>query len=148
MSEICEEGIDVWCLPETWLRGDIPSLPGLRRSFGAPRPKRVGKRGGVAQLVADGLECQPHVWKCRPADGVLWLRYRNIPCLSADLLAAVCYLPPNRGYNDVQECFLALEQECVEALAAGLVLIAGDFNAHTGSKNEVEGDTAPPPGVG
>ena len=134
----------IWLVPETWLRGDATSLPGLRRTFSAPRG---GDRGGVAQLVADELECQVHVWKSRPADGVLWLRYSGIPGLSADLLVAVCYLPPNQRPLVIKEWFQALEAECADARAAGLVLVGGDINARTAARADGptgEGDTAPP----
>lgn len=125
VREMVGDGIDIYCIPETWLRGDIPLLPGLRRSFGAPRG---GGRGGVAQLVADGLDGQVKVWKARPADGVLWLRYSKIPGLSEDLLVATCYLPPNQRPLALKNWLETLEIEVEEALAVGLVLLAGDFN--------------------
>ena len=89
-------GADVWLLTETWQRtsAQLPILPGMQRSYAAPRPGGRDGSGGVAVYLSDTLACQAHVWRMRPRDGVLWLRMRGVWGLPCDLLVAVCYLPP------------------------------------------------------
>jgi hypothetical protein len=91
-----EGAIHIAALTETPQHADLdlPDLPGMQRSFAAPRQAGERARGGVAAYLADSLHCRVAVWRRRTADGVLWLRLRGVRGLASDLLLAICYLPP------------------------------------------------------
>ena len=131
--------IHIAALTETWQHAglDLPDLPGMQRSFAAPRQAGERARGGVAAYLADSLHCRVAVWRRRAADGVLWLRLRGVRGLASDLLLAICYLPP-RGSGgcpgDITQWWAALEDDCAQAEATGLVLVTGDFNARTATQ--------------
>lgn len=137
LQEDAGTDVDVYLLTETWLRGDPPHLAGLQRAFSAPRQDG---RGGVAGYVADSLHCRAAVWRSRPQDGVLWLHFSGVHGLPADLLVAVCYLPPALPIAAAAAWFYALADECAQAMAAGLVLLSGDFNARTREEPDVMTD--------
>ena len=126
-------------LTETWQHTDqdLPHLQGMQRSFSAPRQAGERARGGVAAYLADSLPCTATVWRRRAANGVLWLRLRGVRGLASDLLLATCYLPP-RGSGgcpgDTTQWWAALEDDCAQAEALGLVLVVGDFNARTATQ--------------
>lgn len=144
-----QDGIDIACFPETWQASDqdLPHLPGMARSFGAPRPG-MQRRGGVAAYLADTLACTVALWKCRAREGVLWLRMHGIQGLPGDLFLAVCYLPPPRCGGcpvDTAEWWDDLADEVAQAQALGLVLMAGDVNARTAAEPDWPADSPAPP---
>ena len=131
--------IHIAALTETWQHAglDLPDLPGMQRSFAAPRQAGERARGGVAAYLADSLHCRVAVWRRRAADGVLWLRLRGVRGLASDLLLEICYLPPQGSGGcpgDITQWWAALEDDCAQAEATGLVLVTGDFNARTATQ--------------
>ncbi len=133
---------DLAAFTETWVRGDAPPLPGYERGYSAPR--RDG-RGGVAAHLADNQRCRFLEWKRRPEDGVLWLRISGVVGLPADLLVAVCYLPPDCRRARLTEWIDTLISEVAEAMAVGLVMVVGDLNARTAEMPDGTADEAVPP---
>ena len=140
----------------------LPWLPGYGCSFAAPRPATAAAtgRGGVVQQWADQLAARVEGWRSRPADGVQWVRVLGV--LSEPLSVGVCYLAPKRSGGapaDEDSWWLHLAQEVAEAEAAGLVILAGDFNARTrmeadwqpgtaGCGPRISADRAPPNSYG
>ena len=142
--------IHIAALTETWQHADLdlPDLPGMQRSFAAPRQAGEVTRGGVAGYVADCLPCRVTVWRMRAAAGVLWLRVRGVKGLPGDLMLAICYLPPRGSGScpgNITEWWAALEDDCTQAEAVGLVLVTGDFNARTATQPDWPHDNATRP---
>lgn len=142
------DNVDIACFNEIWQSTDqdLPPLPGMGRRYAAPRPGRQ-RRGGVAAYLADTLACRVAVWKRRAEDGVLWLRLQGIQGLPADLLLAVCYLPPQNSGGcpaDTPEWWAKLAEETAAAQALGLVLVAGDLNARTATEPDWPADNPAP----
>ena len=98
----------------------------------------------MAFYLADGWHCQVAVWRNRATDGVLWLWIRRVPGLPADLFMALCYLPPDLTTAAAHTWFDTLAEECAQAMASGLVLVAGDINARTAGRSESIDDVAQP----
>lgn len=142
LQEDAGADIDGYFFTETWLRGDPLHLPGLQRAFGAPRSDG---RGGVAGYVADSLHCRAAVWRRRAEDGVLWLRMCGVHGLPGNLSIAVCYLPPGLSSAAAASWFETLADESAQAMAAGLVLICGDFNGRTAEEPDTPDGNAVPP---
>ena len=104
-------------------------------SFNAPRPARRGaaSRSGVAIFASDSLPRRAQPWRCRPADGVLWVRFPGL-LAGTDLLLAACYLPPQGSGGcptDLLAWFDNLTSDWAATSASGIPLLAGDFNART-----------------
>ena len=128
---------DVICLAETWQRPEhlLTPVPGFT-PFASPRLQ--GAHGGVAALVRSQLAPHCRVWRITHQGDVLWLRL-NLLSLDRPLFLAVCYLPPANtpGASLVgTERWSLLADDIAAAAADGYVLLAGDFNAHTGSLDD------------
>ncbi len=119
-------------LEETWIGSDrdAPVLPGYR-AFHFPRARRNGMgpdRGGTAIYVAEALANFTEIWPAEGSAGdrVSWLRLNQEAGLIDDLYIAVCYFAPGDT-----EGYPLLEADIPNARGSGMVLVAGDFNAHT-----------------
>ena len=93
-------------------------------------------RGGVAVYVRQHLAAHTTVW-CRSTFGThAWVRVDKAAGLTDHLLLAACYIPPKQRTThsqDIAGVWEDLATETAAAQAEGLVLLAGDFNARTGT---------------
>ena len=138
---------DVLVLTETWVAMEArpPLLAGytcfaLSRPFQHQNARRAA--GGIACYVKDHLS--PHVaqWRAASDGSLLWLKISKAVGMHKDLYLCAAYLCPesstfyqNPCAIDAFDTLLAdvAEIECME----GDVLLAGDFNARTGSLPDV-----------
>ena len=120
---------------ETWIGPEEspPVFPGYR-VFHFARPLRnptSNPRGGTAIYVADALAPFTEEWpeKGSVGDRVSWIRINKEAGLVEDLYIAACYFPPKDtlGYPQLEHDIPTAQGD-----DDGMVLIAGDFNAHTG----------------
>ena len=128
----------------------MPCIPGYRTWLHS-RTGTVGRpSGGIAVLVHDSLGAAVSLWQTAghhvPSPHHFWLRFDGGPRLQRPLLLAAAYLPPTsskyglRRSPERDDYFLLLGDEVAAAMAAAPggtdVLLAGDFNAHTGNQQD------------
>lgn len=141
---------DIIIIVETHLPGDsvAPNIPGystwLHCRTGARRSS-----GGIAVLVHERLTARVSPWRAggqhAPSPHHFWLRI-EAPALRRPLFLASAYLPPYRsrpyglqGPGELADFFCQLGDEVAAAKAVpggADVLVAGDLNAHTGTRQD------------
>ncbi len=139
---------------ETWLgpEDQPPPLQGYV-AFHFPRQGLVGNnrraaRGGIAVYVCQRLARHTSVWRTAAFGTHAWVRVGKEAGLTAPLMLAACYIPPQSGNahaKDIADVWDALAADVAAAQAEGAVLLAGDFNARTATLqdwNEGETDDA------
>ena len=78
------------------------------------------------------------------AEDKLWIRTKPFAPIKEELFICFCYIPPMGStatcHNDAEwRCF---ESEVIQMAGKGNILLCGDMNARTGSKNDyIEKDT-------
>jgi exonuclease III len=132
------DNVDVVALTETHhLAGDtLPTIAGFR-SFDIARPATklgANPHGGLAVFVRETWADDTTVWKTASDASRMWLRLDNgsLPPL---FLCIVYAAPKGSPYAD-SSLFADICQEVAEATSQGGVLLAGDFNARTGTEDD------------
>lgn len=127
-------------MTETWQElGSSLSLPGyscisVPKHFQHDRARRAS--GGIALFARADISSHISHWRPLEECTHLWVRIRASIGLEHDLFLCLCYLPPQNStyYNSVAEYPLdVITREAHTAATLGNVLLAGDFNARTGT---------------
>lgn len=148
MREAVEAGTPpaVLLLTETWIRPELapPALQGfvLAHAVSSPLGHNGRGRGGVAIYTNSALVGTLRVWG-EAREGVAWVRLQGVS--DRPLHVAACYLSPAASTAQSAEYFGLLGRDVRAALAAGHVIVGGDFNARTSSAVEVEAATGGSP---
>ena len=140
-------------LTETWTLPGMhaPDIPGYTCFSSSRAFKNVQARrgsGGVACYVKNGTAYRFELWKVSLAGSILWLRSREkFTRRTGDhhLYIGLVYIPPKGRTTSTYEqlsnslpAYDLLQKDIAEVYAEnGLAIIAGDFNARTGSATDV-----------
>ena len=117
-------------------RSQLPSIPGFELEA-RPCRRRRSLSGGLAVYLRVGAGRRLSVWKM--GANHLWVKVEGLLPASSLLVCAV-YLPPGRHNPHYDSAiFRTLSADLEAAASQGLpVLIAGDFNARTGTAPDVD----------
>ena len=127
---------DILVLTETWSN---PGVPGCT-SFSCFRPSQNSQgrpSGGLACFVRLPLASYVSIWRVAQDASLLWLRLDKRLGLHNDLYVCAAYVAPKTSthYDRAASVgiFDQLLSDLADAQALGDVLLAGDFNARTGT---------------
>jgi exonuclease III len=129
------QGADICMLQDIGVAAGmtLPAFPGYTGYYLLRHDGSL--RGDVAIYVRADLERFTTHWEEAGDDALtLWLRIDQEAGFDQDLLLFCTYLRPLLMEKQVEECFDNLEAAIPSATAAGYVIGAGDFNAHTGAE--------------
>lgn len=137
---------DVLLLTETWAESpdDTPALEGYER-IAVTRPwKHSGAgraSGGLVCYVKRHLSKYITQWKASADASLLWLKFDKALGLSQHLFVCLAYVWPEKSthYNHPQatQPFDTLSEDIAEIYSlGGEVLLTGDFNARTGTRED------------
>ena len=153
---ILSHGSDIYALCETHLRNDnVLSVEGYQW-FGRNRHESEISRqawrgsGGVGFLVSENLLRRYGASVIDAStEGILWLKLSSKKDSDMGMLLCVCYLPPEGSStgNNAQEFYDSLLAQLYMYSDGKPVLISGDVNARTGTKQDWPNDTSIRPRV-
>jgi hypothetical protein len=132
--------VDVVALTEThhFLGDTFPVLPGFY-CFDFARlvtPEGVDRKhsGGIAVLIRETWANSTVVWKTARDGTRIWLRLGNV--FQRPLFLCIVYFAPQGSPYADNSLFEHICQEVGKAMSLGGVLLAGDFNARTGTNTD------------
>lgn len=125
-------GEAVVILMEVWT-ADAVVIHGYTAFHRARRWRGGAHRGGITVYIRNDLCAFATAWDFGndDSDRYLWLRIdRDAGISDQDLYIAGCYFEPGGGLTELAR----LGDDIAQATGLGMVMVAGDFNAHTKQK--------------